>query len=429
MSFRRGACPALSAPMLTGDGLLVRLATAGASLTPAQLSALCAAAERHGNGLVEITARGNFQIRGLTAESAAALADDIAALQLGLRDGVPVETNPLAGLDPTETTNAAPLAAAIREALDATDLKSRLAPKVSIIVDGGGRIGLPAVAADIRFDAVSENDWLVSIGGDASTASRLGICHAGDVTEITLPLLELTVSTGREGRGRDIPAEKAFVELGELVRPAGISVPAQEPASPFGHIHLGGDRFAFGVGLPFGQIDSAELSTFASTLENLGISEFRMSPGRALLALGAGNSAGIAERAKAAGYVVSPDDPRARIFACPGSAGCASGHFAAREIAASVARELNGTARSDIELHISGCPKGCAHPTPAALTLIGTEQGPALVKNGTARQPGIPFGDQDVARRLLHEMRSHSSAQHRRRNGQQPQPAHAFAGE
>lgn len=61
----RGACPALSAPMQTGDGLLARLIPAG----PIPLDAfigLCSAARTHGNGTMEISARGSLQIRGLT---------------------------------------------------------------------------------------------------------------------------------------------------------------------------------------------------------------------------------------------------------------------------------------------------------------------------------------------------------------------------
>lgn len=429
MSFRRGACPALSAPMQTGDGLLVRLAAAGASLTPQQLIALCEAAGRHGNGLVEITARGNFQIRGLTAASAAALAEDIAAMQLGLRDGVPVETNPLAGLDPTETTNAAPLANAIRDAIDATDLKDRLAPKVSVVVDGGGTIGLSGVAADIRFDALTASDWLVSIGGDAPSAAPLGTCEAGDATAIALALLELIAFIGLEARGRDVSAADAAVRLKGKVRPAPDTAPEVPTSQPFGHIPLRADCFAFGVGLPFGQIAASDLSAFAATLAKLGITEFRMSPGRALMALGTEDSAAMAAHAKVTDLVVNADDPRTRIFACPGSAGCASGHLASREVAASVAREFDGIQNVDFSLHISGCAKGCAHPSAASLSLVGTKHGPTLVENGTARQAGIPFGNHDVAARLAGALRNrlvgHSQSQSRRK----PHPAHAFAGD
>ena len=49
---RRGACPALSAPMQTGDGLLVRLNPVAGGLSPAQLAGLCDAAGMFGNGVI-----------------------------------------------------------------------------------------------------------------------------------------------------------------------------------------------------------------------------------------------------------------------------------------------------------------------------------------------------------------------------------------
>jgi precorrin-3B synthase len=41
------------------------------------------------------------------------------------------------------------------------------------------------------------------------------------------------------------------------------------------------------------------------------------------------------------------------------------------------------------KIHVSGCAKGCAHPARAALTVVGTGAGCALVANGSAR--GEPF--------------------------------------
>ena len=103
-------------------------------------AALCAAAQRHGNGIIEITARGSIQIRGLNAGSASKFASEIAALDMAAADGVPVLCNPLAGLDAEEIFDAATLAAALRGALAQQSLAQRLDPKVSVIIDGGGRI-------------------------------------------------------------------------------------------------------------------------------------------------------------------------------------------------------------------------------------------------------------------------------------------------
>src|ERR1700681_4257968 len=95
-SRRRGACPRLTAPMQTRDGPLVRLASAGATIGLDAAAALGAAARRYGNGIVEITARGSIQIRGLTSASAPAFTDAVAALGIDAGDGVPLLTDPLA---------------------------------------------------------------------------------------------------------------------------------------------------------------------------------------------------------------------------------------------------------------------------------------------------------------------------------------------
>jgi len=80
------------------------------------------------------------------------------------------------------------------------------------------------------------------------------------------------------------------------------------------------------------------------------------------------------------GFITTTDDPRLDISACIGSAGCASGHFAARELASRLAQ----TIRPKGELHVSGCAKGCAHPRRAALTLVGRADGYGLVIDGKA---------------------------------------------
>ena len=97
---RRGACPGLSAPMPTGDGLLVRLLPLGTIPLDA-FADLCAAARTHGNGVIEITSRGSIQIRGLSAATAPRIRRRLSPRLISRpQDGVPVLGNPLAGLDP-----------------------------------------------------------------------------------------------------------------------------------------------------------------------------------------------------------------------------------------------------------------------------------------------------------------------------------------
>jgi precorrin-3B synthase len=134
---RRGACPGLSTPMQTGDGLLARLLPAG-TISLDAMAGVAAAARCCGNGILEITSRGSIQVRGLTDASAPGFADAVARLAIAAHDGPPVIADPLAGLDPAEVIDAAALAAALRATLVEQPFAQQLAPKISVAIDGGG---------------------------------------------------------------------------------------------------------------------------------------------------------------------------------------------------------------------------------------------------------------------------------------------------
>src|SRR3954451_22869980 len=103
--------------MLTGDGFLVRLVPAGTTIALEAFAGLLAAARQHGNGIVEITSRGNIQFRGLSASSAPAFAAAVGSLDIGVSEGIPVLSNPLSGLlDATEIRDAGARAGTLREA-------------------------------------------------------------------------------------------------------------------------------------------------------------------------------------------------------------------------------------------------------------------------------------------------------------------------
>jgi precorrin-3B synthase len=75
-------------------------------------------------------------------------------------------------------------------------------------------------------------------------------------------------------------------------------------------------------------------------------------------------------------------------------------------IAATAAPHLSGS----FKIHISGCAKGCAHPAPAALTVVGTPAGCALIANGSVHDAAfktiatseLPAAIADIARDIKH---------------------------
>ncbi|WP_375449619.1 precorrin-3B synthase [uncultured Devosia sp.] len=345
---RRGACPTLHEPMPTGDGLLARLRLAGGRLSPSQLAGLATLAANHGNGLLEITLRGNLQVRGLRPDSAgpfALAAETLVATQSGLV----VETPPLAGDDPREIADPRALAAAIHD--DCGFMADRLGPKFTIVVDGQGQITLDELKADIRVTAMSNGHWQVDAGQQQS---------------------------------RTVPAHAVVAAVQDYLGRQALSSPGprrtigtRRPVSPLGTFALKSTR-ASGVALPFGGSDHTTLIALADAAATHGVTDLRLAPYHGLLAIGPG--AAFTAAAAQLGLITDPADPRIRVSACIGSMGCASGYIPARADAARLAKHLPfGT-----DLHVSGCAKGCAHPRPAGLTLVGRGDGYGLVIDGTA---------------------------------------------
>lgn len=349
--------------MQTGDGLLARLRLAAPDITPAQLRQLAEAAATFGNGTVEITARGNLQMRGLPPDAVAPFARAIAAL-VPIETGLVVAVPPLAGDDPLEFTDPRPLARAIKTL--SAPLDARLGPKVSVIADGNGQIGLAALKADLRLVALAADTWLLSVAGRLlGTTYRPEDCAAIILTRLA--------ALGPGARAADLDAIDNA--LAGLVAP---SAPVMQPTSlPVGEFPLPRGN-AIGLALPFGAMDWQALAALADLGAQHAIAAFRLAPHHALLALSASEALG--EEAVRLGFIASPYDPRLRISACIGRPGCASGQAAARADAAGLAAHMP----RDITLHVSGCAKGCAHPGPADITLVGREGGYGLVINGRA---------------------------------------------
>jgi precorrin-3B synthase len=377
--------------MTTGDGLLVRIVTTGAIIEFSAWTALCAAAHRHGNGIIEVTARGSIQVRGLTPGSAPDFAEAVAALDI-VAGGIPIMVDPLAGLDPQSSMDALALAERLRSRLAAASFATSLGPKVSVLIDAGALLHLDAVTADVRLRADPANrSFSVALGGDAVSALPLGAVAENDAVEASFLLLQAIAQSGPGTRGRDVAQSPGLrPAVAGLLKAAGPPT-ARPRAEPIGNWMLHNGTAALGIGLPFGHSDAEALTALIAAAEQAGSRGMRTAPGRALLVVGlAGNSIGpLAAQAEALGFVTRADDPRRFTVACAGAPICAAGEIPARLLASSISRAAEAYLDAGSTIHVSGCPKGCAHPFPAALTIVGNSSGCGLVRNGTARDP--PF--------------------------------------
>lgn len=361
----RGWCPSLHEPMATGDGLLVRVKPPGGVLTGAAARLLAAEAERHGNGVLELTSRASLQVRGLSDESVGRFARAMVAAGLASADRAAerrrsVIATPLAGVDPAADAATAAITAELERALEAEHFE--LPAKFGFLVDGGGV--LPASgAADVRVRLFAGHAE-IGCGGEE-------VAIVGKQAVVAAALLLARAAGGR--RMRDCVAAEMFAAAGLRTQRGS---KARESGTAIGAI--GG--VAFGAGLRFGSTTAAVWAGLADLAERHGDGTLRLTASRAVLLAGARDSEALRGALAALGLITDPDDPLLRVAACPGRPACAAATVVTRDFGALLRPPVGCT------IHVSGCEKGCAHPGPAWLTLVGQGGRFEVVRDGRAAE-------------------------------------------
>ena len=356
----RGWCPGALRPMRSGDGLVVRVRPMASEITPAQAEGIAALAAAHGNGMVELTTRANLQIRGVTEASLPALTEGLAAL--GLLDADPeAEARRNVVVTPIRegAVDQRALAVALSEALgDAPSLPG----KFGFAVDAGPRRYLAETSADIRIEA-GRDRLIVRADGAARGQAIAGPDEAVAAALALARWFAASGGVGIDGRGR-MRRHLAHVPLPPELAGDALPVPAAPAPDAGAHAEL---HF---VGAAFGQLPAAALARVAAQA----LGAIRVSPWR-MLALAPAEPEALAADPD---LIARPGDPLARVIACTGAPGCPQASVGTRPLARRLAAHLP----AGTTLHVSGCPKGCAHPRAADVTLVGRGGAFDLVRGG-----------------------------------------------
>lgn len=364
---RKGWCPSLSAPMATGDGLLARLSPRLGLLSPAQLAGIAGAARRHGSGQIEITIRGNMQIRGLTQQSAPLLADAVAALAIEAEPAPEIRVSPISALGGDDTLIA--MAADVRYSLAAAGVTGRLAPKFAIAIDDDRQPTLSRLPADVRLCRLAAGQWLVAAAGDARTATVLGQGDRQAALAAVVALGKTIADFKPDARARDL----SLYELQAAAHGLSPSVATPEEAHGLiGRVTLKSGANAFGVALPFGQTDADSLAAFARALGSH--AAICLAPGHGMLIAGVADIT-VASAAGDVGMILDGDDPRLRIQACAGAPACGSGYLETRAFAREMA---DSDMPAGMSFYVAGCAKQCARPAMPHLAVVGGESGASI---------------------------------------------------
>ncbi|MXQ13909.1 precorrin-3B synthase [Microvirga makkahensis] len=391
---RKGWCPGVRRPMATGDGLLVRLHPPAGRLTAAQVRLIAEAARQHGNGHLDITARGNLQIRGVRDESYPALMTLLNRVGLTEPEGDGpyrvTMVSPLAGVDMRERFDALALAQAIEEkARSITGLPA----KFFIAIDGGGLLPLDTIGADLHLAALDDGNAVAFGLSSLNGLQWIGATDSSRATETAVTILSGYAEMRDSGRSearrlRDLHPNM----VGELADKAALGPAAaaspRNPAPRAGILDVVGAKAVL-LALPFGRCKSPQLEQAAEWSEQFGTGEIRLSFTRGILLPGVAEKhlAELLQAAAQSGFIIEADDHRLSLAACPGKPDCASARTPAPDDALELAHACEGLLSQGFTLHVSGCPKGCAHPGKADLTLVGRDDGRYdVVPNGTPRE-------------------------------------------
>jgi precorrin-3B synthase len=361
----KGWCPGALRPMESGDGLVVRIRPRLAEVSSAQVLGVAQAALTHGNGIIELTARANVQLRGVTEQSHAPL---IAALDsLGLIDPDAVtESHRNVVLSPFWAGDeTAALAADLYQALrHGPDLPS----KFGFGIDLGDLLVLADTSCDIRLERGASGGLILRAdgaeGGQAVTRQ--------DAVAQAMAMAEWFAASGgiTQGRGR-----MAVHPKGDMPFDTSQAAAAKAPAAAAGMTPQGAL-----VGFEFGILRADLLAELASLAPSI-----RITPWRMVVLQGANLPDNPA-------LITTPNDPRLRVLACTGAPDCPQALQETRPLA----RRLAPFVPQGKLLHVSGCGKGCAHPGTADLTLSATRQGFAILPKARAGGVGPVMAPQDI---------------------------------
>lgn len=346
----QGWCPGAYKPMMSGDGLVVRIRPVAAEISPEQALGIAAAAKEFGNGFIDLTNRANMQIRGVSDEGYPQLMERLAGLNL-LDDDPAIEPKRNIVLTPFHAENDLSHRIYQRLLQRLADFP-RFPGKFGFSIDCGPNLVLKDVPADIRIESCEAGGILIRAEG-----CDTGITVAEDTAiDVALDLANWFMAN-RPDDIRRMPKLLRQIDLPQEfqgTRPAGIL----DQSGP-GPINGG-----LSLAVPFGPLHADNLTALATNNTPIRITPWHSIWLQSTNALPHTN------------LISDPQNPLLRIHACAGKPFCPQASVETRPLAQSLAGRWDG------QLHVTGCSKGCALPKVADITLVGRDGAFDLVTNG-----------------------------------------------
>ncbi|MEU4570405.1 precorrin-3B synthase [Micromonospora sp. NPDC023956] len=383
-------CPGALRAHQAADGALVRVRIPGGRLAPAQLRCLATATRHDGDGTLELTSRGNVQVRGITdPDGVDRIADALAGV--GLLPSATHErvrnivASPLSGLDAAGRADVRPLVDAVDAALCAAADLAGLSGRFLIAIDDG-RGDVTGLGADLC--------WTAGTGALLLDGTDVGLRVTTDVPGALVAAARVfhRLCAGRTGLWRiaDLPDAPSAITAA-LGGPHATPVPPPHCAPPPVGVHPAGLAV---VAVPLGRLTADQADTVAAVADD---ATLVVTPWRTVVVPSAAPTS--VRTLVAAGLVVDPASPWVGVTSCTGRPGCEKALADVRADATAALAAAGPRDPAALPLHWAGCDRCCGRPAgPAALAVatgsgyrvagpMGEHHGPIGVRLAQARRP------------------------------------------
>jgi len=363
-------CPGVLRPHHAADGALLRLRLPGGRLAAAALAAVSNAAQRYADGDVQLTSRGNLQLRGVATEEngavAAGLVDEVVAAGFLPRPSHErvrnIVCSSLTGLlgglaDLRRLTCALDEKLCLR-----TDLADLPGPFLFVLDDG--RADVVGFRADLGVCAVAPDRVRLRVGGFLVGPVLQHDAAADALIELATGFLPFTRGTG--GR-RQVWHVRELPSGGRELLPSSWQVDPAPPASgpaPIGRLIQDDGRSLLSVLVPLAALTAEQAAALVSAARS-GAGELIVTPWRGVLIPGLAPTqvGGLAGRLADMGLELSAESPWRGITACTGAPRCAHGLGETRALATSIAEARRSAGRpGSAAVHVVGCERRCGSP-------------------------------------------------------------------
>ena len=365
------ACPGALTVHQAADGALVRLRFPGGMVTPDQLTALAEVAETYGSPAMELTSRGNVQIRAVTDTGGAAAALSEAGLLPSPTHerARNIVASPLSGRRGGHL-DVRPLVTALDRAIQAEPTLAGLPGRFWFSLDDG-RGDISGVDADTGIHALPDGTCALLLAGRDT-----GVRVAVDDTVPTLIAIarRFLDVRGKAWRINELDDPSALLAGLPVTASAGATW-APTPLPPVGWfpqtVGKNRDRVALGAAVPLGVLQ-ARVAHFLAALD----APVLITPWRSVLVCDVPEpAADTALRVLAPlGLVFDEQSPWLRVSACTGTPGCAKSLADVRADATAAVRAAETGPDDDTHRHFVGCDRACGSP-PSGEVLIAGQDG------------------------------------------------------